>query len=207
MRDRSAWKHWCGRPVTINPAWAGYPTSGSDGTNAACRRSARIPSGFPPTGARGDASRLFPYWSFTKAVIALCALKLSERGEIDLDAPLDGEPYTLRQLLNHTAGLPDYCVLADYHKAVAADEAPWPRDKLLGAGLAKGLLFAPGEGWSYSNIGYMLARERIEGASGQSFASLVEDIICRPLGLNSIELATTREQFRRVHWRDATRYH
>ncbi len=158
-------------------------------------------------GARGDASLLFPYWSFTKTVIAICALTLWERGEIDLDTPLDGEPHTLRQLLNHTAGLPDYCVLADYHKAVAADEAPWPREKLLGATLAKGTLFAPGEGWSYSNIGYMLARERIEVASGKSFASLVDDIICRPLGLNSIELATTREQFRRVHWRDATRYH
>lgn len=108
-------------------------------------------------GARGDASALFPYWSFIKAVIAICALKLYERGKVELDAHLDGERYTLRQLLNHTAGLPDYSALASYSKAVAADEEPWPPGKLLSEALAQGELFAPGEGWSYSNVGYLLA--------------------------------------------------
>lgn len=97
-------------------------------------------------GVRGEASLLFPYWSFTKTAIAICALKLSECGKIDLDDRLDGERYTLRQLLNHTAGLPDYSTLAEYHKAVAANEEPWPREKLLGAALAKGVLFTPGGG-------------------------------------------------------------
>lgn len=158
-------------------------------------------------GVRGDTSLLFPYWSFTKTVIAICALKLSENGRIDLDIRLDGEPYTLRQLLNHTAGLPDYGRLKEYHLAVAADEQPWSREKLLGAALARGPLFAPGHGWSYSNVGYMLAREHIEAVSGLSFASLVNEMICLPLGLTSIELATTRDQFSRVCWSDAARYH
>lgn len=156
---------------------------------------------------RGDASLLFPYWSFTKTVIAICALKLHERGKVELDARLDGEHYTLRQLLNHTAGLPDYSALATYHKAVAADEEPWPRDILLSAALAQGALFSPGEGWSYSNVGYMLARECIEAASGQGLAELVQEIVCRPLGLKSVELAETREQFQRAHWRSAQSYH
>ena len=158
-------------------------------------------------GARGDASLLFPYWSFTKTVIAICALKLRERGQLDLDTRIEGERYTLRHLLNHTAGLPDYSALPDYHQAVAADEEPWPRDQLLQAALAKGVLFAPGEGWSYSNVGYMLARERIELVSGQSLAVLVDEIVCRPLGLRNIGLATTREQFRRIHWQGAATYH
>jgi CubicO group peptidase (beta-lactamase class C family) len=158
-------------------------------------------------GAHGDASPLFPYWSFTKTVIAICALKLHERGLVDLEEHLEGERFTLRQLLNHTSGLPDYSALSDYHRAVAADEEPWPRHKLLDAALAKSPLFEPGQGWSYSNVGYMLARERIEAASGQSFATLVDGIVCRPLGLTSVELATTREQFRRVHWRGGATYH
>lgn len=158
-------------------------------------------------GAHGDASLLFPYWSFTKTVIAICALKLQERGLVDLDERLDDQRFTLRQLLNHTSGLPDYSALSDYHRAVAADEDPWPRHKLLAAALGKGPLFEPGQGWSYSNIGYMLARERIEAASGLSFATLIGDIVCRPLGLSSVELATTREQFRRVHWRGGATYH
>jgi D-alanyl-D-alanine carboxypeptidase len=97
-------------------------------------------------GECGDVTARFPYWSFTKTVIAICALKLCEDGVIDLDARLDDENYTLRQLLNHTAGLPDYGALPEYRRGVAADETPWPREKLLGAVLAKGPLFAAGEG-------------------------------------------------------------
>ena len=158
-------------------------------------------------GTRGDASLLFPYWSFTKTVIAICALKLHEAGAVDLDNRLDGVPYTLRQLLNHTAGLPDYSALADYHKAVAANEEPWSRDRLLNSALANGLLFTPGSGWSYSNVGYMLAREWMEAAAGQSFSTLVGKLVCSPLDLKSIELATTREQLRRVHWPGGAAYH
>lgn len=158
-------------------------------------------------GAHGDASLLFPYWSFTKTIIAICALKLHEHGVVDLDDRLDGERFTLRQLLNHTSGLPDYSILFDYRRAVAADEEPWPRQRLFDAALANGILFEPGQGWSYSNVGYMLARERIESASGRDFATLADDTVCRPLGLNSVELATNREQFRRLRWLGGATYH
>jgi D-alanyl-D-alanine carboxypeptidase len=68
-------------------------------------------------------------------------------------------------------------------------------------------LFAPGAGWSYSNVGYMLARDHVETASGQDIATLFEALIGGPLGLESIALATTREQFARVCWSVAARYH
>jgi CubicO group peptidase (beta-lactamase class C family) len=155
----------------------------------------------------GNLTGRFPFWSFTKTIIAVCTLKLCEDGVLDLDGRLDGVSYTLRQLLAHTSGLADYGSIPDYHRAVAAEEEPWPRDILLKAVLAKGPLFAPGEGWSYSNVGYMLAREQIEMVSGLGFAHLVDDIICRPLGLASIELATTHDQFSRLYWKAAERYH
>ncbi|MGI9488167.1 MAG: serine hydrolase domain-containing protein [Geminicoccaceae bacterium] len=158
-------------------------------------------------GGSGAYAEHFPYWSFTKTVITICTLKLSEEGMVDLDAYLDGQPFTLRQLLSHTAGLPDYGALADYHRDVAADEEPWPREKVLGAVLTRGGLFAPGQGWSYSNVGYMMAREQIEAASGLSFQRLVNDLVCRPLGLRSIELATTRDQFSQLYWNAAKHYH
>lgn len=155
----------------------------------------------------GDLTALFPYWSFTKTAIAICALKLCERGVLPLDRKVEGATYTLRQLLNHTAGLPDYGMLKTYHDAVAAGEEPWSRETLLTAALAKGMLFAPGEGWAYSNVGYMLARELAEAASGKSFAQLVSEIISAPLGLHSISLATTREQFAQLHCPAAGHYH
>ncbi|WAT09128.1 serine hydrolase domain-containing protein [Rouxiella badensis] len=149
----------------------------------------------------------FPYWSFTKTVIAICALKLSEAGVIDLDAPLAGEAFTLRQLLMHTAGLNDYAQIAEYHRDVAANQLPWPRERLLKAVLAQGPLFTPGNGWCYSNVGYMLAREHIEAVSGKPFAHWVAEFISLPLELHSVELATTQAQFATLHWKAAAHYH
>ena len=47
--------------------------------------------GDSPSGA------LFPYWSFTKTAISICALKLVERSELSLDGHLPNRPFTLRQ--------------------------------------------------------------------------------------------------------------
>ncbi len=158
-------------------------------------------------GCVGAADALFPYWSFTKTAISICALKLAEDGALDLDARLDGEPHTLRQLLAHTSGLPDYGQFAEYHAAVEANEIPWSREKLRDMALEKGPLFEPGQGWSYSNIGYMLAREFIEETTGKPLGGVVSELIREPLGLASIELAETREQFSRLHWKAAANYH
>ncbi|MCA0940561.1 beta-lactamase family protein [Salipiger pacificus] len=155
----------------------------------------------------GSGAEIFPYWSFTKTVLAVCALKLVEAGKLRLDTPRAGEAFTLRQLLDHTAGLPEYCALPAYRDAVAANEEPWPRDHLYAATMAQGLRFAPGRGWAYSNLGYMLVRERIEEAAGQPFAALLAEAITRPLGLQSIALAARRADFARVHWPEAQGYH
>ncbi|WP_230426464.1 serine hydrolase domain-containing protein [Paragemmobacter aquarius] len=157
--------------------------------------------------ADDDSALLFPYWSFTKTVIAIIALKLAENGKLGLDEPAREKLFTLRQLLNHTAGLPDYGTLRAYHQAVQNDEEPWPPADLFQAAMAQGMRFAPGCGWSYSNVGYMLARELVEEAAGQSFAELVRDMISVPLGLESLKLASDRKQFSRLHWKAAQRYH
>lgn len=157
-------------------------------------------------GADGDAFARFPYWSFTKTAISVSAMKLSEIGALDLDARSHGQPFTLRQLLGHTAGLPDYGQFKEYHRAVADNEPPWSRDKLLELVWSNGLLFEPGTSWSYSNVGYMIAKERIEEVAGQSLGAVICELICKPLGLKSIELAETREQFSRLRWRGAAHY-
>ncbi|WP_246040390.1 serine hydrolase domain-containing protein [Roseovarius arcticus] len=157
-------------------------------------------------GCSGSVDARFPYWSFTKTVISICALKLVESGKLDLDAKQDGKPYTLRQLLNHTSGLPDYGQFSEYYSAVAANETPWPRDKLLDVALANGMLFEPTQSWSYSNIGYMFVGELIETTTAKPLRNVIADMVCKPLGLNSIELAETCEQFRHLHRKAATDY-
>ncbi|WP_138469621.1 serine hydrolase [Poseidonocella sp. HB161398] len=155
----------------------------------------------------GDPQALFPWWSFTKTVIALSALRLAEAGALDLDAALPGRDFTLRQLLANRSGLADYPGLAAYRRAVEADGTPWPEDELLARVLALGPLFAPGAGWAYSNTGYMLARQAVEAAAGLSFAALVAETLARPLGLASLRLAETRADFGAILWPEARRYH
>ena len=74
-----------------------------------------------------------PWWSFSKTVLSIAALRLVENGALTLDDPLSGEAFSLRQLLRHEAGLPDYGSLASYHEDVAARRTPWPIDRLLQA--------------------------------------------------------------------------
>ncbi|RWR34254.1 class A beta-lactamase-related serine hydrolase [Sinirhodobacter populi] len=149
---------------------------------------------------------VFPYWSFTKTAIAICALKLAEQGKIDLNVALPGHGFTLVQLLNHTSGLPDYRTLPEYRQAVADDEKPWPRHRLIHAAMGQGMLFAPGTGWFYSNIGYMLARDLIEDVAQTSFSDLFRQFVGDELGLQSVRLATTREEFSQVFWEAAKSY-
>ncbi|WP_417588557.1 serine hydrolase domain-containing protein [Pararhodobacter oceanensis] len=157
-------------------------------------------------GSIGSPDARFPYWSFTKTVIAICALKLVERGALDLDENLSGKPYTLRQLLNHSSGLPDYTQRRAYHRAVAARERPWTREKLLSVTLAEGMLFEPTQGWSYSNIGYMFVVDLIEATTQQPLHEVINAMICKPLDLHSIRLARSPEDFHHLHWEAARGY-
>jgi CubicO group peptidase (beta-lactamase class C family) len=56
--------------------------------------------------------------------LATAALQLVDRGNLDLDDQIDDHPCTLRQLLQHRAGVPNYGGLASYHDAVARGEKP-----------------------------------------------------------------------------------
>lgn len=154
---------------------------------------------------QGDAGLIFPYWSFTKTALAICALKLAAAGRLDLDAPARGAAFTLRQLLRHSAGLPDYTALPDYRAAVAAQQDAWPPEVLIERAMAQGQLFAPGQGWAYSNLGYLLARQEIEAAAGQGLGALIATLICQPLGL-SARLASRRADFAQVCWPAAQAY-
>ncbi len=149
---------------------------------------------------------LVPWWSFTKAALAGAALTLVARGILDLDSAIAGAPYSLRQLLQHRAGLPDYGALRAYHEAVERGETPWPRDELLQLARADRLLFAPGTSFSYSNIGYLFVREIIEQASGLNLADAFRALLFAPLGIDGVFLGSSRSDWQRTLWGDARGY-
>jgi D-alanyl-D-alanine carboxypeptidase len=154
----------------------------------------------------GSESALFPWWSFTKTVLAICALRLAEEGRLDLDGLRPGKTFTLRQLLQHRAGVPEYGWRSAYKEAVARGESPWSRTRLLDEVQADRLDFEPGAGWAYSNVGYMFVREAVEEAAGVGLGDALKFYVSGPLGLESVELAVERADFVRVHWPAAKNY-
>ncbi|MGX1306057.1 D-alanyl-D-alanine carboxypeptidase [Amorphus suaedae] len=148
-----------------------------------------------------------PWWSFTKTLLAAAAMRLAERGALSLDAPLPARPFTARQLLQNTAGVRDYGGLDAYHRAVARDDDPWPVETLLERADADALLHPPGEGWAYSNIGYLMLRQLVEEAAGAPFDRALRDLILDPLGLPTARVATSRADMAATGFPGGRSYH
>src|SRR6478672_852831 len=94
----------------------------------------------------GDRSVLVPWWSITKSCLAASVMLLVAGGRLDLDRPLPGRRFTLRQVLQHTSGLNCYTEHPDYDPALDRHEDPWPDARLLALLESEPLLFAPGAG-------------------------------------------------------------
>ncbi|MBP0615360.1 serine hydrolase domain-containing protein [Jiella mangrovi] len=147
----------------------------------------------------GRTDAVFAWWSFTKTILAIAALRLCHEQRLSLDTPFAGQPYTLRHLLQHRAGVPDYFALAAYHAAVARREPAWPRQKLLAATGSDQLEFAPGTGWRYSNVGYLFVRDAIEAATGSDLNTALEELVFGPLGLRRTRVARGPADLACVH--------
>jgi CubicO group peptidase (beta-lactamase class C family) len=148
-----------------------------------------------------------PWWSFTKTAFATAFLRLSEQGKVSLDKAVDCKPYTPAQLLRHEAGLPDYGSLESYHADVEAGRAPWSVDDLLNAVEADRLRYQPGQGWAYSNIGYLEVAQLIEKASDRPLADALADLVFIPAELAAPRLAATPADLAEVCMGDVVGYH
>ncbi|MEO8698868.1 MAG: serine hydrolase domain-containing protein [Kofleriaceae bacterium] len=142
------------------------------------------------TKAAPDADTLYAIGSISKSFTALAILTLRDAGELRLDDPLarwlpaagglvyptrDSPPITLKQLLDHTSGLPRD---GDYTKA--ATEAMF-LPQLTGLALEN----PPGQTWSYSNLGYGLLGLVAGHASKQPLPELLQTRVFGPLGMTS----------------------
>jgi len=168
-------------------------TASSPGGGGRVSAAVRINGELRSMATEFPAHSVFPIYSITKTVTAICVLRLVETGSLRLaDAarqwlPDVGIPaaITLKHLLRHTSGLRDYGSVPDYHDAVRTHpDQPWTRQRFLDTVLADGMLFAPGERFSYSNVGYMLLIDIVERVTDHTFAEVVSDFITKPLGLD-----------------------
>jgi CubicO group peptidase (beta-lactamase class C family) len=131
---------------------------------------------------------VFEIGSITKQFTATAIMMLVEQGKIDLeepiakylpDVPATWKTITIRQLLNHTSGIPDYEEIMGY----GGYRNPMTPVQVMAVVAEKPLDFAPGTRWNYSNTGYYLLTLIIEKVSGERYAQFLHEHIFGPAGM------------------------
>ncbi len=134
------------------------------------------------------ADTAFDLASVSKQFAAMAIMLLVEDGKLSYDDPVGKyvpelqvyEGVTIRHLLLHTGGLPDYYDVIDTSAGMPTNQ---DAAKLLGK-MAKAD-FPPGERFEYSNAGYDMLGPVVEAASGMAFAKFVQERIFAPLGMDN----------------------
>jgi D-alanyl-D-alanine carboxypeptidase len=142
---------------------------------------------------------IMPNGSAGKKLTALLIAMLEEEGLLNLDSSINtwlpdellaqiahSEAMTLRQLLNHTSGIYDYLDDDEFNNAVLLDPFSLKTDHYaLQFALNKAPSFEPGQGWDYSNTGYLLAGLILDQVLGEHHSSAIRNRILDPLGMNA----------------------
>lgn len=127
--------------------------------------------------------------SISKLVVALGAVRMAERGDIDLDADVShylgwelrnpaflDTAITVRQLLSHTSSLTDR---VDYAVPLGTEL------RAVAPGAAFDAEHAPGTYFRYANLNFPLIASAMERAGGERFDRLMQRLVLAPLGLDS----------------------
>ncbi|MGW1432845.1 serine hydrolase domain-containing protein [Streptomyces sp. NPDC002431] len=131
--------------------------------------------------------------SNTKAFTAVVVLQLVAEKKVALDAPvdtylpgllrgdgIDGRRITVRQLLQHTSGLPEYL---DKPAILKEPQRYYQPRELLDAALAQKAHFAPGEKWEYSNTNYLVAGLIVQKITGRPLGEEINRRVVDRIGL------------------------
>lgn len=128
--------------------------------------------------------------SITKQFTSAAVMRLVEQEKVGLDdsiaAHLPGLPaawrgVTVRQLLNHTSGIPSYTGLGEaWHRRWGEEMTP---DTLIALTASTPMWFTPGTRWQYDNTGYILLGMLVEKHTGHPWATEIEERFTKPLGL------------------------
>ena len=136
------------------------------------------------------ATTLYRIGSITKQFTAASVMRLVEQGKVALDdsiatyvpsLPAAWRGVTVRQLLNHTSGIPSYTdVGVRWQRRWREDMTP---DTIVAITAADSVWFAPGSDWRYDNTGYVVLGMLLDHVTGQPYPQYLEQQLLRPLGL------------------------
>jgi CubicO group peptidase (beta-lactamase class C family) len=141
---------------------------------------------------------IFQTGSVGKQFTATAVMMLAEQGKLGLDekiakylpeAPATWKDITIRNLLNHTSGIPDYGSDEDNAAKEAINlRADYTEDELVRRFAALPLDFPPGSKWSYSNSGYVTLGVIIHKVSGMFYGDFLEQHIFQPLHMTATHI-------------------
>ncbi|MFE0804245.1 serine hydrolase domain-containing protein [Streptomyces sp. NPDC058812] len=162
------------------------------------------------TGAPRSVVDHYRIGSMTKTFVATVMLQLDAEGRIDLDSSVDrwlpgvvrgngndGRRISLRQLLNHTSGVPSYTADPEFLergftvKFLEHRYDTYTPEQLVDIAMRQKPLFDPGSAWSYSNTNYILAGMIIEKVSGRPYEDEIKRRVIDPLGLYATSVPRT----------------
>ncbi|GAA4391379.1 serine hydrolase domain-containing protein [Actinomadura verrucosospora] len=167
------------------------------------------------TGRPVSSEGFFRMASTSKTLVAVVVLQLEAEGRLSLDDSVerwlpgvvrgngnDGGRITVRQLLQHTSGihddLPGYSTPGEYYRQRYDVHEP---EELVARAVAHAPDFAPGEGWAYSNTGYVLLDMVVERVTGRRAHEEIGDRVLRPAGLDRTRWLGTSPSLPRPHAR------
>ncbi|MFD5466966.1 serine hydrolase domain-containing protein [Kitasatospora sp. NPDC127059] len=156
------------------------------------------------TGAKVPREGQVRIGSNTKTFTAVVALQLVGEGKVKLDEQvetylpgivrgdgIDGHGITVRQLLQHTSGLPDY--EGDIDESVMQQRYFEPRE-LLDLAFRHPAHFAPGKGFKYSSTNYVLVGLIIQKVTGRPLAEEIDRRIIQRIGLRHTYFPATGDR-------------
>ncbi|MEH0982295.1 serine hydrolase domain-containing protein [Micromonospora sp. CPCC 205556] len=191
------------RPGTLDPAPLRASISGlpnADATSAQVRISTPEGCWTGVSGVRDLRSQApvppharFRIGSVTKVFTAALVLQLAAEGRIDLADPVqrhlpgllpaDYPTVTIRQLLDHTSGIPSPTMPEGIEWQLAHRYDRWTPEQIVRLGLHNPREFEPGTKQHYTNMGYIVAGLLVEKITGNSYAHELDRRIARPLRL------------------------
>ncbi|PFD96771.1 alkaline D-peptidase [Bacillus sp. AFS023182] len=139
-----------------------------------------------------DADSTFRIGSTTKTFVATVALQLAGEKKLSLDDTIekwlpglikskgyDGNKITIRQLLNHTSGIPDFLTSELKTKLLGNPSENYTPEQLI----ARALELKPVTGWAYSSTNTVIVGLIIQKVTGKTYAEQIKKRIIEPLAL------------------------
>ena len=141
----------------------------------------------------------YALYSITKTFTAVATMMLIEEGRVSLadpiakhvpDLPAAWQGVTIRHILTHTSGLPNW---RDYSSKLRDMESDYTKAEVLNLVTGLPLVFPSGERWEYVETGFFLLGMMIEKISGKTYEQFLRERIFQPLGMSDTRLDSRAE--------------